>query len=181
MENAHVAHACPLARVRLWVRRVIETIPSDDLRADASLWAGAIVGALHAVAHPNDDPRIADILATVKRIETMGQTISQQQDANTAKLVADLVVIKVGIADLKAQLASVPPPVAGQVVTQAQEDAFAAAVTTADTMAVAFAPTEPPVEPPAVVFDPTDPTPNAPGGRNSSQLPDFDASMPETP
>jgi hypothetical protein len=86
------------------------------------------------------DTKLDTILSNQERLLTMGTTISAQEDANTAKIVADLAVIKTGIASLQAQLASVPAPVAGSTVTQEQEDAFAAAVATADGMAATFTP-----------------------------------------
>lgn len=79
----------------------------------------------------------------IKEMKTMSTTISQQQDANTAALTNDLGVIKAGIATLQQQLAAASGS-AGDVLTQAQEDAFTAARTTADAMAAALEPPTPP-------------------------------------
>lgn len=157
--------------------------PTDIIISVPACTAEMLVHALTAAAaRPQNDPRIDTIVATMKDILTMSTTISQQQDASTSKLVTDLDAIKTGIAGLQAQIAAGQGAV-GTTITQAQEDALAAAVVTADALAAAFttAPTPPaPTPPVTVVFNSADPTPNSAGGRNSSHLTGFDATLPET-
>lgn len=78
----------------------------------------------------------------LERIELMGTTISQAQDANTAAITADLATIKEGVTALQAQLAAAQAT-AGETITQAQEDALTQARATADGLAAVFAPPAP--------------------------------------
>jgi len=79
----------------------------------------------------------------LKALERMSQSISEQQDANTAAIVADLAVIRTGIETLQAQLAA-GSGTAGTTITQAQEDALTAARQTADALVAGLAPATPP-------------------------------------
>jgi hypothetical protein len=120
----------------------IHVSPEDDSGASHITisfpreWDG-FLGALIREARPDHDKRIDTIVATMKELLTMSSTISQQQDTNTGKIVADLDAIKTGIAGLQAQIAAGQGP-AGSTITQAQEDALAAAAATADAMAATF-------------------------------------------
>jgi hypothetical protein len=156
---------------------------------DPDQWVGALVDALSAAAaRSHADPRIAEILATMKRLISMSQTTQGAVDhvaaaiaSMKAEVQTDVGIVVAKLADLAQQIADLKA--AGSGATSAQIASLEASATDAETTVKALHdglnPT--PVTPPAPpVFDSTDPTPNSPGGRNSDQLPGFDPAMPVT-
>jgi hypothetical protein len=181
--------------------------PADDhahftIHVSASpLWVGAVMDALAtAAARRHIDPRIDLIVATMERLLHMSETQASSNAALTASvatLSADMTQfsadLTAGLADLKAQIAagSTPDFSAVDAATAAintidaglktASDALKAATAAPITNPGTTAPTDPGTTTPApVVFDPSDVTPNSAGGRNSSHMPGFDATQPET-
>ncbi len=179
----------PLAHARAWLTGLFRTDGFPDaLRAEPELWAGAIVGALHAaVAHPNDDPRIDVIVATVQRIETAmsaTQTAVDHVGAAVASMKsevqADVAGVATQVADLKQQIADLKAAGGGATIEQiaSLESSATDLETTVKALRDGLNPAPVVVHTP---LDTTDSTPNSPGGRNNFFLADFDPSQPETP
>lgn len=178
----------------------------DDFQELSVALVRALTDAL-VRARNHDDPRIAEILATVKGLKTMSSTISEQVDAASAANEASAAQIMAALTGIAAELTATAPP-AGSTITQAQADRATAvalkitsavaelsalvpsasnqgAVASTGTIASAsiadpVVPAEPPPGAAEVVFDADDTTPNSPDGRNAPQLVNFDPNAPIT-
>jgi hypothetical protein len=164
-------------------------------------WGEALTHALNSARARADDPRIDDIVATMKRLIIMSQTVQQTVDANNATTASALDAIQTDVTEIAAELAAAIPPV-GTTVSQESVDAMTANVKRLTTLKTSLDALATPVTSgtssstssggtdtsggtvtsggTAVTFNDSDLTPNAPGGRNTSHLPGFDASQPET-
>lgn len=161
---------------------------------------GPLASALTAAAAAlPPDPRIDSIVATMKELITMSQTTQGAVD-HVATAVAsmktevqtDVAGVATLVTDLKQQIADLKA--AGSGATPAQIASLEASAADVETTVKALhdglnpAPVvvppvviPPVVTPPApVVFNGSDTPPNSVGGRNTSHLPGFDPTMPET-
>jgi hypothetical protein len=110
--------------------------------------AGALIEALRSAARPVHDPRTDEILATVKRIETMGTTVSQQLDDAATRDEAAMAKLSTDLAAIAAELkATAPAP--GSTVTQAQADRHTAIATALEAASAAADALVTPPAPPA--------------------------------
>lgn len=152
-------------------------------------WIEALVDALaSAAARPRHDPRIDEILSTVKRLVHMSSTVSQQLDDAAAREEVSMAKLSADLTAIAAELLAATPPV-GSVITQSQADRHVAIATSLEGVAAAADAlvTAPPPPPPPVhtAMDTTDATANgaarADGSlRNNFFLPGFDPTLPET-
>lgn len=149
---------------------------------DPQVWVGMLAAALNAAGAGGPDPRLDEILATVRRLETMSNTMSGQLDDDAARDEAAMTKLSTDLAAIAAELKANVPPVGTQV-TQAQVDRHTAIATSLEAAAAAadalVAPA--PVTPAPVVFNGNQDPANSVGGRNTRALPGFDETQPETP
>lgn len=165
---------------------------------DPGLWADAIARALIAATARLEDQRTDEILATVKRIETMGQTLSGKLDDISAREEAAQATLSADLQKIADAIRNNTPAV-GTTITQAQvdrqtaiADSLGALATTADSLVASLGSGSvtggggsaggdtTTGSAGGVVFDSSNTTPNSPGGRNTSGMPGFDPSQPET-
>jgi hypothetical protein len=188
----------PVSHAMGWLVRHPATPTHLVYVPDPDQWVGAIVGALSSGA---PDRRLDEILEQLKRLIIMsGNTQAAVDHVHTAvaslkaEFLTDLGVVVAKFADLSKQIADLKA--AGGGASDAQVADLEASATDVEATVKAMhdglnpgpvvnpdpVPTPEPVPTPdPVVFDSSDPTPNAPGGRNSDQLPGFDPSKPVTP
>jgi hypothetical protein len=150
-------------------------------------WIEALVSALTAAAaRPAHDPRIDEILSTVKEIKTMSGQFSTDLATQTANL-ADLSdAMTTGFAANDAAIQALKDKIAaGGAVSAADLATFetnnAAIKTAADGIRAHLNVAPPPPPPAHIPEDTANATANAPGGRNNFFLPGFDPTQPETP
>lgn len=148
---------------------------AGDVHDLAVALVGALTEALTGAQRRND----SEILATLKELKAMSNSHTAALTDAVTKLSADMSQLKsdltAGIADLKAQVA------AGQTPDFTAIDAAVEAINTLDQSATDMsAAVKAAAAPGPVVFNSADPTPNSAGARNSSQLPNFDPTKPET-
>lgn len=147
--------------------------------------AESLIDALKAAtARPPNDPRIDEILSTLKGIRAMSGQFStdlQTMSANIADLgdamTTGFAANDAAIQDLKDKVAAGGAVSAADLATLETNNA---AIKTAADSIRAHLVAGGVVTPPAVVFNANDPTPNSAGGRNTDQLPGFDPTQPVT-
>jgi hypothetical protein len=138
-------------------------------------WGDALVGALKAAAC-RDDP---EVLSLVKRLITMSQTNQQIVDAANAATSASLADISTTVGTIATELQAVIPAPGAVPSPESLATMTANVAKLQGLQASLDALAAPPPPPP--LFNGSDTPPNAPGGRNTSHLPGFDPTQPETP
>lgn len=75
---------------------------------DPAAWVGALADALTAARAP-DDPRLDEILSTVKRLVTMNTSVQQTIDANNLATATALDAIQTDVTEIAAELPGFDP------------------------------------------------------------------------
>lgn len=151
-------------------------------------WVDAVTDVLTAAdARPANDQQLHHIFTLLQELKSMSQTTQGAVDHVAAAVAsmksevqADVAAVAAQVADLKQQIADLKA--AGSGATPDQITSLEASASDLDATVKTLHDGLNPAPPASggVVFDSNDQTPNSPGGRNSSQLPGFDSSMPET-